>query len=313
MSYQESKGHVLQIQSQVVHGYVGNSASTLPFNLLGFQTSSLNICQYSNHVGYKQWTGVNLKPTDMNLILDGLKLNNFQSNWTHILSGYMSTKELLLELVKFIEDVRNNSKRSMNSSNEIVIKNPSIQYVCDPVLGDNGHLYVPEELVEIYRDKLIPLADLVTPNAFEAEQLTGREIRTEDDALRAVDWFHSKGVGTVVLTSAQCDPGDESKLTMIASRRSSDKDDAQRYKIEFAKKEGRYTGTGDVTAALITSWLTLTNGDLQKSAEMALGGIQSVLDYTKPGHDLNLIPCREFILKPKHIFQAVKIEKEDCK
>lgn len=41
--------------------------------------------------------------------------------------------------------------------------------VCDPVLGDNGKLYVPESLIPIYRDVIIPLADVVTPNQFELE------------------------------------------------------------------------------------------------------------------------------------------------
>ena len=41
--------------------------------------------------------------------------------------------------------------------------------VCDPVLGDHGRLYVPKELVKIYADEVIGLADLVTPNSFEAE------------------------------------------------------------------------------------------------------------------------------------------------
>lgn len=36
-------------------------------------------------------------------------------------------------------------------------------------MGDNGQMYVPKELLEIYRDKLLPLADVITPNQFEAE------------------------------------------------------------------------------------------------------------------------------------------------
>ena len=44
-------------------------------------------------------------------------------------------------------------------------------YVCDPVLGDEGHMYVPTELVGAYRDNLIPLADVLTPNQFEVELL----------------------------------------------------------------------------------------------------------------------------------------------
>ena len=46
-------------------------------------------------------------------------------------------------------------------------------YVCDPVLGDHGKLYVPAELVEIYKKDVVPLATLLTPNQFELELLNG--------------------------------------------------------------------------------------------------------------------------------------------
>lgn len=41
--------------------------------------------------------------------------------------------------------------------------------VCDPVMGDNGKMYVPETLKEIYKEEIIPLADVITPNQFELE------------------------------------------------------------------------------------------------------------------------------------------------
>ena len=47
--------------------------------------------------------------------------------------------------------------------------NADLIYLCDPVLGDNGKLYVAKEAVEFYRDHLVPCADVITPNQFEAE------------------------------------------------------------------------------------------------------------------------------------------------
>lgn len=77
----------------------------------------------------------------------------------------------------------------------------SIDTVCDPVLGDNGQLYVPQSLIPIYQNVILPLADIVTPNQFEAETLTGIKIKSIEDAWKATDWFHEKGVKTVVLSS----------------------------------------------------------------------------------------------------------------
>lgn len=75
------------------------------------------------------------------------------------------------------------------------------QSVCDPVLGDNGALYVPEGLIPIYQNEILPLADICTPNQFEAELLTGIKIESEADAWKATEWFHAKGLKSVVLSS----------------------------------------------------------------------------------------------------------------
>ena len=73
-------------------------------------------------------------------------------------------------------------------------------YLCDPVMGDNGKLYVPKELVSIYREEVIRVADILTPNQFEAELLTGIKVTTEASALRAFDELHARGPKVIVLT-----------------------------------------------------------------------------------------------------------------
>ena len=81
--------------------------------------------------------------------------------------------------------------------------------VCDPVLGDNGKLYVPEDLVQVYRDFALPHASLLTPNQFELELLTQRTVATEQDAQAACAQLHEQGVPTVVRPmSLRCDAAD---------------------------------------------------------------------------------------------------------
>ena len=60
------------------------------------------------------------------------------------------------------------------------------------VLGDEGRLYVPAENVDIYRNEVLPLATMITPNQFEAELLSGQTIATEEDAIRACRILHSR-------------------------------------------------------------------------------------------------------------------------
>lgn len=82
--------------------------------------------------------------------------------------------------------------------------NPSMVFVCDPVMGDQGKSYTPAGFNEIYRDRIIPFANVVTPNQTEAEKLSGIKIRTIEDAYKACQWFHDQGAHTVVITSLSC-------------------------------------------------------------------------------------------------------------
>lgn len=68
-------------------------------------------------------------------------------------------------------------------------------------MGDNGELYVPKELLPIYRDEIISLADILTPNQYEAELLTGIKIKSINDAWKAIEEFHVKGIKTVAISS----------------------------------------------------------------------------------------------------------------
>ena len=82
--------------------------------------------------------------------------------------------------------------------------NPSLVYVCDPVMGDTGPgLYVPADLLPVYKSLILPLADVCLPNQFEAELLTDRKISSEEDAREVMDFLHSKGPSTVILSSTE--------------------------------------------------------------------------------------------------------------
>ncbi|XP_061648881.1 pyridoxal kinase-like isoform X2 [Phyllopteryx taeniolatus] len=177
---------VLSIQSHVVRGYVGNKSATFPLQVLGFEVDSINSVQFSNHTGYAHWKGHVLKADELNVLYEGIKLNKV-NHYDYILTGYSRDTSFLMTVVDIIQELK--------------VANPSLVYVCDPVMGDHGAMYVPEELLPVYRDKVVPLADILTPNQFEAELLTGRKILTTEDALEAMKQLHKMGPKTVVLTS----------------------------------------------------------------------------------------------------------------
>jgi pyridoxine kinase len=93
----------------------------------------------------------------------------------HLLTGYIGSESFLESVLEVLKTLR---------------KHGTVRYVCDPVLGDKGKFYVPESLVQVYREKVIPVADVLTPNQFELEQLTGVTIRSTEDAIKACSIIH---------------------------------------------------------------------------------------------------------------------------
>ena len=141
---------VLSIQSHVVHGVVGNRAATLPLQLLGFDVDALNSVQLSNHTAYPRTRGSALGSGELEALLSGLRETALLQLYTHVLTGYVSSAPLLRVIAALVREVR--------------AARPDAVYVCDPVLGDDGKLYVPRELVPVYLAEIVPLATLLTPN-----------------------------------------------------------------------------------------------------------------------------------------------------
>lgn len=149
--------------------------------------------------------------------------------------------------------------------------------MCDPVLGDNGRLYVPESFVPIYRDELLPLAQISTPNQFEAELLSGIKIHDEESAWQALDWFHQKGVSTVVLSSTNIGSPDNLKAFLSSNCNGS----VQRLSILMPKLgKCNFTGTGDLFAALFFAHFTLEAGEASAALEKTVATVQSVIANT---------------------------------
>ncbi|XP_020523374.1 pyridoxal kinase isoform X9 [Amborella trichopoda] len=208
-------GRVLSIQSHTVQGYVGNKSAIFPLQLLGFDVDPINSVQFSNHTGkqlyitsvsqlrapiyicMRKWDGAGY-PTFRGQVLDGQQLwdliEGLEANgllfYTHLLTGYIGSVSFLNMVFQVVDKLRS--------------INPDLIYVCDPVLGDEGKLYVPQELVSVYK-KVVSVASMLTPNQFEVEQLTGLRITSEQDGLEACNLLHATGPSKVVITSLLVD------------------------------------------------------------------------------------------------------------
>ncbi|XP_017776523.1 PREDICTED: pyridoxal kinase [Nicrophorus vespilloides] len=280
---------VLSIQSHVVSGYVGNKSATFPLQILGFEVDTINSVQFCNHTGYAAVKGQVLTDKDLGDLVEGLATNNLDTNYSHLLTGYIGSPAFLKRVASLVIDLK--------------AKNKELIYVCDPVMGDNGKMYVPAELLPIYKEVVIPLADILTPNQYEVELLTERKIKTVEDAWKSIDILHDIGCKTVFLSSSEL--GSEGNLLALAS---TIKGERKRVIMSIPKLNATFTGTGDLFASLLLAWMYSTD-DIQLAMDKTMATIQHVLQKTLKyasvigistgSLELKLIQCKEEIQEPK--------------
>nr|CAD1838416.1 unnamed protein product [Ananas comosus var. bracteatus] len=216
------------------------------------------------------------------------------------LSGYIGSVSFLNTILKVVERLRS--------------INPALIYVCDPVMGDEGKLYVPQELVSVHREKVVPVASMLTPNQFEAELLTGLRITSEQDGLAACNILHAAGPPKVVITSMQI----ADKLLLIGSHQKKKGHPPEQFKIVIPKIPAYFTGTGDLMTALLLGWSNKYPDNLERASEIAVSSLQALLqrtlsDYQKAGFDpkassleIRLIQSQDDIRNPAIKFNAEK-------
>lgn len=224
---------------------------------------NINSVQFCCHTGHSVWQGQVLDETDLTTLFDGLIQNNLHTSYTHILTGYMRSLSFLKKVYDVVKQVK--------------ISNPNAIYVCDPVMGDAGAMYVPKELLPFFRDKLIGLADVLTPNQFEAELLTGVKVDNDKSALAAIDILHEKGIKTVVISSADVDS--QEVITCYGSQVTPD-GSKKRVKVEIPKLPCTFVGTGDLTAALLLAWLHKSKDDLDIGCSQTMSTVKAILNRT---------------------------------
>ncbi|CAN1351577.1 Pyridoxal kinase [Linum perenne] len=247
--------------------------------------------------GYPSFKGQVLNGQQLWELIEGLQANNLLF-YTHLLTGYIGSVSFLNTVLEVVNKLRT--------------INPKLIYVCDPVMGDEGKLYVPPDLVAVYREKVVPVASMLTPNQFEAEQLTGSRIVSEDDGREACNKLHAAGPSKVVLTSINIDGG----LLLIGSDQKEKGQPPQQFKIAIPKIPAYFTGTGDLMTALLLGWSNKYPDNLDKAAELAVSSLQALLqrtvaDYRKAGYDpaassleIRLIQSQDDIRNPDIRFKA---------
>jgi len=247
---------ILSIQSHVLHGYVGNKAATYPLQNMGYDVWPLNTVQFSNHTGYGKFEGKIFSADHILKLIDGIFAIDQHKKCTAILSGYMGSLEICQAVAKTVNKFKDN--------------NPNIIYLCDPVIGDKK-CYVKPEVLDYFKNNLH--GDIITPNQFEAEILTGITIQTKEDLIEAATNLHARRIGTVVITGVKFK--DSETLCVFGSN------GKDQYFITTTEHHFKVppSGTGDLFSAVFLG-LYLKNNDLHKSLEQTTRLLDEVLQNT---------------------------------
>ena len=278
---------VISIQSQVAFGHVGNSAAVFPMQLNGIDVIAVPTTLLSNRPGYKTLRGRVLEADLVADLLLGIEERGALEGAAMILSGYLGSAEIAAVVAGFVARARAN--------------NPALRYVCDPVLGDRDRgLFVRPEIPPLVRDRLCPLADLITPNHFEFEWLTGAAAGTTDRVIGQARAL--KGPSTVVVTSAELADTPEGQVETLAIERS------QAFRVRTPKLPISPNGTGDLFAALFVA-ARMRGADTAEALGHAASAIFAVLERTAAAGttEMRIVESAEQLVRPKRRFEAVAV------
>ena len=292
--------NILSIQSWVSYGHVGNAAAVFPLQRLGFEVWSINTVQFSNHTGYGSWTGQVYAPETVAEIVDGIQARGELPGCGAVLSGYMGSEGTVAAVVAAVMRVRD--------------ANPAALYCCDPVMGDVGRgVFVREGLPEQIAALAVPQADILTPNQFELELLTGRTVTTLQDALDAAHLLRGRmrpeGRRVVMVTSlirqgAPPEQGGGGSIETLAVTG----DGAWLCRTPLIDLDPPRNGTGDAIAALFLGHL-LRTGSVASALSLAMSALYALLERTHAAgtREIQLIAAQDDYLQPPQIFAAEQI------
>ncbi|KAB8621921.1 hypothetical protein FH972_026030 [Carpinus fangiana] len=279
--------------------------ATFVLQALGCDVSAINTVNFSNHTAYKQFKGRRTPAEEIQEIYNGLKeadLNHFDV----MLSGYAASKHAVETIGGIGRDQRLKSSTRPGS----------FFWILDPVMGDQGRLYVSEDIVPAYRT-LIRDADLILPNSFEASQLAEIEVTDMASLVAAITKIHKQyQVPHIIVTSLNLSPrtgrrfSNADKIAVVGSSCCSDYS-PRLFSVTVPSLPIFFSGTGDMFASLMLvrlreavtsinadmltkkSWqspddVPATSLPLAKATEKVLASMQTILEKTVAARDADL-------------------------
>ncbi len=284
---------ILSIQSWVATGHVGNAAAMFPLQRLGAEVWAVHTVQFSNHPGHGGFTGQVFTGETVRGLIDGIEARGLLPGCDAVLSGYMGDAAIGDAVLHAVARVR--------------AANPAALYCCDPVIGDTGKgVFVRPGIPELLTRKAVPAADILTPNQFELEHLTGLACPTQQAACAAIAALQARmapgGLGTVLVTSLRTNQTPDGALDLVAA----DRQGAWLLRVPLLPLSPN--GAGDAIAALFLFHL-LRTGSARQALEAAGSAVAGLLRRTADAGapELLLIAAQEEFVRPTQWFSAAPI------
>lgn len=230
---------------------------------MGFQVCPLPTAVLSNHTQYPDYSLLDLTE-EMQRIVE--KWKKMDVHFDTFYSGYLASSRQ----IKIVEDLI------------VYFRRPSDLVVVDPVMGDNGKLYVGmgQDMVEEMKE-FIRYADVITPNLTEMFLLLGEpeipDVLTDQILKAGLKSLSDKGPEIVIVTSVPV--ADNPHLTSVYAY---NRIGGRFWKVTCPYLPAHYPGTGDAFTSVITG--ALMQGDslpiaLDRATQFILQGIRATFGY----------------------------------
>lgn len=276
--------NVLSIQSHVAFGHVGNASAVFPMQRLGVEVWPIHTVQFSNHTGYGAWKGRVFDAPMIEEIVDGIAERGVLPICDGVLSGYMGSSDIgngILSAVRRVKEA-----------------NPAALYCCDPVIGDVGRgVFVRPGIPEFMRDHAVPAADIVTPNQFELDFLSGRSSATLAEAKASLAAVQAMGPRVVMVTSLHTEETPADALDLLAA------DGEGVWRVRTPRLSLGVSGAGDAIAALFFVHF-LRSRSAAKALAAAAASVYGLLKRTQEAgsREILTVAAQDEFVTPSHSF-----------
>jgi len=280
---------ILSIQSAVAYGHVGNSAAVFPLQRIGVEVLPVYTVNFSNHTGYGAWRGPLISPDDVRDVIAGIEDRGVFGSIDVVLSGYQGGEGIGDVIIDAVSRVK--------------AANPSAMYACDPVMGNaKSGCFVAPAIPELLRERVVPVADIITPNQFELGFLTGTDPHTLEETLASADAVRATGPRTVLVTSVERPDREEGTIEMLVV------DDEGAWIVQTPLLPMKANGSGDVTAALFTAHYRRT-GDAADALARTTSSVFDLLERTHLSgeRELQLVESQEAYAHPRLQFAVRQV------